>query len=132
MVSKTGIHALKALAVLAGLPEGEFLGAAAIADRIGAPRNYLGKLLQTLSRERLVVGQKGLNGGFRLAEDPGKITLMDVVEPIDHVSRWNGCFLGRKSCCGSKPCQVHENWSQTRDCYLNFLKNTTIRDIADE
>jgi Rrf2 family protein len=131
MISKTGIHALKALAVLAELPEGEYLGAASIAERIDAPRNYLGKLLQTLARENLVEGQKGLNGGFRLAKDPRTITLQDVLEPIDHVSRWNGCFMGRKSCGGDHPCSVHDKWSSARNSYLDFLGGMTIEGIKE-
>ena len=130
MVSKTGIHAIKALALLAELPEGEFMGAAAVADRIGAPPNYLGKLLQTLARNRLVVGQKGLNGGFRLARDADTITLLEVVEPIDRISRWNGCFLGSESCDDAAPCPVHSDWAAVRDHYLGFLRNTVLQDIA--
>jgi DNA-binding IscR family transcriptional regulator len=42
----------------------------------------------------LVQSQKGIGGGFRLARDPGAISLLDVVEPIEHVSRWSGCILG--------------------------------------
>lgn len=131
MISKTGIHALKALAVLASLPDGEYMGAAAIAERIGAPRNYLGKLLQTLARENLVQGQKGLNGGFRLARAPGEISLRDVVEPIDQLSRWKDCFLGRETCGGDHPCPVHHKWGKARDGYLAFLGETTIEEIRE-
>jgi Rrf2 family protein len=131
MVSKTGVHALRAVAVLAGLPPGEYMGAAAIAGRIGAPPNYLGKLLQTLSHHDLVEGQKGLRGGFRLARHAGDITLMDVVDPIDHVSRWNGCFLGNDDCGSGEPCPVHVQWAGVRDSYLDFLRTTVIRDIGE-
>ena len=48
MLSKTGLHTIRALVELAKLPAGEFSGAAAIAVEIDAPKNYLGKLLQTL------------------------------------------------------------------------------------
>ncbi|RJO64794.1 MAG: Rrf2 family transcriptional regulator [Myxococcales bacterium] len=131
MVGKTGLHALKALAALAALGDGEYMGAAAVARQIGAPQNYLGKLLQTLAREGLVVGQKGLNGGFRLAKEARKIPLLDVIEPIEHVSRWNGCFLGRKKCSGTNACAVHSRWEGVRNAYLHFLKETTVADIAD-
>lgn len=131
MISKTSIHALKALAALAEQAEGTYTGAAAIADRIGAPRNYLGKLLQTLSREHLVEGQKGLNGGFRLARPASAIRLIDAIEPIESVSRWKGCFLGRKRCRDDRACALHQKWSRVRDGYLEFLESTTIADISD-
>ena len=59
MISKTGIHAVRAVVALSELPEGAFAGAADIASRIGAPPNYLGKLLKNLAGEGLLESQKG-------------------------------------------------------------------------
>ena len=112
MTSKTGLHAIRALVQLALLPEGEFAGAVSLAKEIDAPSNYLGKLLQSMAREGLVQSRKGARGGFRLARDPEKISLRDVLEPIDHVSRWNGCFLGLPVCSDDAPCGVHERWAE--------------------
>ncbi|MBK7093000.1 MAG: Rrf2 family transcriptional regulator [bacterium] len=98
MISKTGIHALAALTKLATLTNGDYAGASDIADDIGAPRNYLGKLLKTLASNGLLVSQKGFNGGFRLAKDADDISLFDVIEPIDKVSRWGNCFMRSGSC----------------------------------
>ncbi|HAZ14535.1 MAG: hypothetical protein A2X86_15500 [Bdellovibrionales bacterium GWA2_49_15] len=132
MISRTGLHALKALALLSELPEGEYAGAAAIAKEIGAPQNYLGKLLQTLSHVGLVESQKGKGGGFRMAKNAGKTSLYDVIEPIEQVSRWGGCFLGRNKCSSTSPCALHTKWKFTRDTYLNFLKTTTLSEISDK
>lgn len=130
MMSKTSLQAVQALAILAELPDGQFEGAATIAKRIGAAQNYLGKLLQILAREGLVVSQKGLGGGFRLAKDPELITLFEVVDPFEHLSRWKGCFLGRPNCSGESPCALHHKWAPLRDSYLNLLKGTRIADVV--
>lgn len=132
MISKTGIHATLALTLLAQLRPGEYAGAAQIAGEVGAPRNYLGKLLKKLASEGLVESQKGFGGGFRLALSPTKIALYDIVEPIDRVSRWNGCFLGNSRCDGKSPCAVHEQWAEIRERYLRFLKSTTIAQVAEK
>src|SRR3990172_1454146 len=124
MISKTALSVVKALAFLAEQPEGTHVGAATIADKIGAGQNYLGKVLQSLTREGLVESQKGLWGGFRLARDPKQISLYDVVEPIDQVSRWGGCFMGSPQCTAENQCAVHERWGAVRDAYLAFLKET--------
>ncbi len=130
MISKTGIHAALALTFLAGLNPGEYAGAAQIADEVGAPRNYLGKLLKLLGEQGLLDSQKGFGGGFRLAKAPEKISLYDIVEPLDKVSKWNGCFLGRARCSDKAPCAVHEKWSVIREDYLRFLKETTVARLA--
>lgn len=130
MISTTGRHALKALTTLAQLPPGRYAGTADVAKEIGAPRNYLGKLLQALAADGLVTSQKGLGGGFRLARDPAKITLYEVMDHVEHVSRWSGCFLRTGTCSSRTPCAVHARWKETRDSYLSFLQNTTIADLT--
>jgi len=131
-MSKTAIQATLALAVMAELDPGEFAGAAHIAERIGAPRNYLGKMLKQLAAHGLLESQKGLRGGFRLALPARKISLYDIAEPLDRVSRWNGCLLGRAECDEKAPCALHDRWAKIRERYLRFLKSTTVADLADK
>jgi Rrf2 family iron-sulfur cluster assembly transcriptional regulator len=130
MITKSGLHAVRAMVALARLPEGEHAGAARIAREIGAPQNYLGKLLQTLARAGLVHSQTGLGGGFRLAREPQRISLLDVVDPIEHISRWAGCILGHPECSETAPCAIHDRWKAVRDAYLKMLRRTTIADLV--
>jgi Rrf2 family protein len=130
MLSKTGLHAVRAVVALAKLPEGAYGGAARIAQEIGAPQNYLGKLLKSLAEEGVVESQKGLGGGFRLARAAERITLLDIVEPIEHISRWSGCLLGRPECSEINPCAMHDRWKAVRDAYLNMLRRTTIAELV--
>src|SRR5262249_13140948 len=130
VLSKTGLHAVRAVVALARLPEGAYAGAARIAHEIGAPQNYLGKLLKSLAEEGLLESQKGLGGGFRLARAPQDISLFDVVEPIEHISRWSGCILGRPECSEANPCAIHTRWKAVRDTYLRMLQRTTVAELA--
>jgi Rrf2 family protein len=130
MLSKTGLHAVWAVVALAKLPDGVYAGAARIAHDIGAPQNYLGKLLKTLAEEGLVESQKGLGGGFRLARAAEDISLFDIVEPIEHISRWSGCILGRSECSEVNPCAIHNRWKAVRDTYLRMLQRTTIAELV--
>jgi len=118
------------MAVLGRLPTGTYAGAGHVAAEIGAPPNYLGKMLQSLARLGLVESQKGLGGGFRLAKSPREITLFDVVDPSEDFGRWSGCVLGRAECSDLNPCVVHERWKKVRTDYLNLLKRTTIADLV--
>lgn len=130
MISRSGLHAIRALAILASTPGGRSLGTAAIARRIEAPPNYLGKLLRVMGRTGLVRSRKGTGGGFRLARDPSSIRLLDVVEPIDHVARWTTCLLTGSPCSLESPCAVHPRWARVREDYLDLLATTTIADVA--
>lgn len=129
MISKTAAHALNAMAVLAERPD-EFQGAASVAERVGAPQNYLGKILQSLIGSGVVYSRKGMGGGFQLARAPETISLFEIVEPFDRVSRWEGCCLGRDACSSDDPCALHEKWAVIRDAYLKTLKETTLADLV--
>jgi Rrf2 family iron-sulfur cluster assembly transcriptional regulator len=131
VISKSGIQALNAVAVLAELPEGTHLGAAQLARRTGAPENYLGKLLHILARRRLLASQKGFGGGFRLAKPAGSIALMDILQHLEPVERWSGCIMGREECSDHESCALHRQWKGIRDAYLKFLRETSIGDILD-
>lgn len=130
MLSKTGLHAVRAMVALARLPEGAYAGAASLAADIGAPQNYLGKLLRNFAERGLLESQKGLGGGFRLARAAGDITLLDVVEPIEHISRWSGCILGLAACSDSAPCALHERWKAVRNAYVQMLQRTTLAELV--
>ena len=130
MLSKSGTHAVRALILLAELPRNTYAGTVSIAERIDAPRNYLGKILQQLTRTGIVISQKGLGGGFRLGRDPEKIALFDVVEPVERISRWSGCILGQPQCLEDDPCPIHNHWQGVKEAYLKLLTETTIADLA--
>lgn len=130
MISRTGIHAIRALTRLATLDKDEYYGAAALAREIGAPANYLGKLLQSLSSAGLVESRKGAGGGFRLARRARRISLRHVLDPIENVGRWEGCFLGLPRCSDVSPCAVHHEWGPLRDHYLALLSRTTLADLV--
>lgn len=130
MLSTTALYAVRAVSALAHLDDSEYAGAGSIAAGTGAPPNYLSKLLQTLTRHDVVRSRKGMGGGFRLARPAEEISLFEVVEPIDHVSRWNGCFLGNNTCGTDGECRVHRRWSPVRDAYLAMLRDSTVEEIA--
>jgi len=130
VVTQTGLQAIWALVNLAEAPDGAFVGSREVARTIGAPPNYLSKQLQILAREGLVLSQRGSGGGFRLARSPAKITLLDVLAPIDQVHRWDRCVLGLGECSDEAPCLVHDRWAPVRGAYLTLLSELTIADLV--
>jgi Rrf2 family protein len=112
------------MAALRTLEDGFYAGAAQIAARTGSPPNYLGKLLQRLSLAGIVESRKGKTGGFRLARAAREITLFDVLEPLEGVSRIERCILGSPRCTGA--CALHGRWMRIRAAYLRFLHETRL------
>lgn len=130
MVSKTSLYVIRALAALAKVPEDAWLGTAILAQEIDAPVNYLGKLLHVLARERVILSQKGVRGGVRLARPATEISLYEALEPFEDFSRWTECLLGEEE-CPSKPCALNARWEPIRQQVLQFLHETTAADLVE-
>lgn len=130
MISKSGIHALRAVTVLAQLADGQYRHAAAIAAATGSPANYLSKLLHQMARSGLLVSQKGQGGGFRLARAPGDMTVFEFIDAIDDLRVWNRCIFGNEQCSDERPCGLHDHWLPVREAFLNMLKTMSISQLV--
>ena len=56
---------------------------ATVAERRGIPVQFLEQLFSTLRRAGLLVSQRGVKGGYRLARDADQITVLEVVQALD-------------------------------------------------
>ena len=130
MITKTGVYGIRAMLALAQLPEEEFAGAPTIAESIQVPPSYLSKLLQILARAGLVHSQRGVAGGFRLARDPALISLYDIIDPLESIERWSGCFLGNAQCSEESACVMHERWKAVQQAYLGMLRRSTLAELT--
>jgi len=96
MFSQTTEYALRAAVFLADAPDRSHT-AQQIAELTQVPRDYLAKVLRSLSRAGLVLAQRGKHGGFSLTRPPEHITIYDVVEAVDPLPRIRSCPLNLRS-----------------------------------
>ena len=108
--------ALHCAAILAGLPEGHYLPAKALAELHGVPREYLGKALQSLSQAGLVEGTLGPHGGYRLAKAPRAISFLDVVEAVEGKESTFVCTEIRKNNPCRRSCPEASKASDRKSC----------------
>ncbi len=57
---------------------------------------------------------------------------MDIVGPVNPITRWNGCIVGRNECSEIDPCLVRERWKAVKEAYLELLSGTTIAELAEQ
>jgi Rrf2 family protein len=129
VISKSAQYAVCASVELAQLPAGTFATASQIAEACGAPAQYLSKVFEILISRGLVRSQKGLHGGYALARPSGSITLFDIVDPIDQVSRLPKCLLGHAQCSDAASCPVQQRWHEVRDSLTRMLATTTLSEL---
>jgi Rrf2 family transcriptional regulator, iron-sulfur cluster assembly transcription factor len=130
MLSQTAEYALRTVLYLADRRGDGLVGADELARVLGVPRNYLSKTLHRLVRERILASGRGKGGGFRLAIDPGRLTLLEVVEPFDAISAERRCLLGRPACDDRRPCPAHHRWKAVSTQVADFFRRTTVADLC--
>ena len=122
---------LQAVLYLATEEKNELFNARQIADKVKQPKEFVSKVLQTLTSSGIVGSKKGKNGGFFLARSASKIRLIEIVEVIDGVDMFNNCVLGFPGCTSEEPCPVHDVWGVLRDQAYKMLSEQTLEDIKD-
>ncbi len=92
MISRTNEYALRVMVHLAA-QEKKPRGTRQIFEATQVPASYLSKILLALVKAGFVHSQRGPNGGFTLARDPGEISVFDVISAIDPLPRIRTCPL---------------------------------------
>ena len=126
MLSHTAEYALRSVLYLADQGDGASASADELARALSVPRNYLSKTLHRLAREGILGSTRGRGGGFRLAADPRRLTLLQVVEPFDQISAERRCLLGRPACSDRDPCPAHYRWKAVSQQVADFFRRTTV------
>jgi Rrf2 family iron-sulfur cluster assembly transcriptional regulator len=102
-----------------------------IAERTGAPTPFLLKILQQLTRERILRSNKGPTGGFALRIAPADLTLRRIVAIVDGEDEEPRCIAGFSECTDSTPCPMHDSWKPLRSGIMEYLDRTTIAALAE-
>jgi len=134
MFSKACEYALRAVLYISMKSvNGSRLGVPEIAKEIDAPLAFIGKILQTLVRERVISSVKGPNGGFYIDPRSKPIPLDTIVKAIDGSDDvLHTCALGLKECSDRFPCPVHSEIKIYKDRLRKVMKETTVQSLADD
>lgn len=137
MLSNTCKYALRALIYLGKNAESDHrIGIKKISEDLDLSSPFLGKILQNLVKQKLLVSTKGPNGGFALGKKPEQITLWDIVAKVDGEEFFTNCLITLEPCKThdpSKPlCPIHSQYDRLRTEITTFYKETTLAIISND
>lgn len=102
-----------------------------ISEAIESPSAFTSKILQKLSRNKIISADKGPTGGFSMDKVKlEKIKLSSIVNAIDGENIYNDCGLGLKKCNEKMPCPVHNQFKVIREELKKMCEKTTIKSLA--
>ncbi len=130
MFSQTVEYALRAAVYLADHPS-EPRTTRQIAKVTKVPMAYLSKVLQSLARSGIVVSQRGIGGGVRLAHDPDELTILQIVQAVDPIRRINTCPL-KLAAHGARLCPLHRRLDNALASIEKAFGETTLAGLLAE
>ncbi len=102
-------YAIIAITHMAEKPEGELSTAKELAEKFAIPSELMGKVLQLLARQNLIVSEQGVKGGYKVIKPLAAISLKEVlwavsgpVQLVSCVDDDDDCQCDQLSVCNIK------------------------------
>lgn len=124
-------YAIRCVLHLARQPR-RVVPAAEVAAAAQIPPVFLAKILQRLAKAGLVLSQRGVQGGFRLARDPGEINLLDVVAAVQGPVALNRCAATGVHCAFEDACPAHPVWVRLSARLARDLAKHTFKKLVHQ
>ena len=125
---QTAEYALRAVSYIAEHEHAGPVPVPAIAAALGAPQNYLSKILHQLGARAVLRSVRGARGGYCLGMRADRLHLAMIVEPFLAATE-NRCIMGRTRCRDDAPCGAHWRWKEVKDTARAFFADLTVADL---
>ena len=133
MLSNSSKYAIKAVLYLAvHASQNHKVLAKDMSGPTNIPKAYLSKILQELTRHKIVSSMRGPGGGFYLSDDNKETPLLQIVRVIDGDTRLTSCLLSLNECDAEHPCPLHDLVGDTKSNFVKNLEKTTVGNLIED
>jgi Rrf2 family protein len=135
MLSSTCKYGIRAVIFIASRPEQKInTGLREIAEKLNIPQPYLAKILQILSKKKILHSSKGPHGGFTLMVPAAELSLMDIIDAIDGRDFFDSCYITGEKCNFDQPergvCILHNDLRKEKVRLESFFSSKSIEACA--
>jgi len=107
----------------------ELINVNQMAEKTGASKNHLAKVLQRLVKANFLRSSRGPTGGFILKKKPEEITVLAVYEAIEGTIETDGCPM-EQSICPFEKCLMGTIVQKVTDDIVTYFKKQTLKDFV--
>ncbi len=100
-----------------------------IAEKLGVPRHFLGKVMKRIVKEGILNSLKGPYGGFSVNEVTLQTSLIKLVEITGETDKFDSCVLRLRKCNSKNPCPVHHQVLSLKQQWHLLLAGTTVGEL---
>lgn len=133
MVSSRGRYALRVMIDLAEHGGSGYTPMKEVAQRQDISLKYLEKILPLLVAARMVEGQHGKGGGYRLTRTPAEYRVGDILRLTEGDLAPVSCLeCASEACERANSCRTLPMWTELNRRILEYLDSVTISDLMLE
>lgn len=130
MISSRGRYALRVMIDLAEHDDGAYIPMKEVAQRQDISLKYLEKILPQLVAAKLVEGQHGKGGGYRLTRAPENYPIGEILRLTEGDLAPVACLeCGAEACKRTADCRTLPMWSELNRRINDYLDSVTIADL---
>lgn len=130
MVSTKGRYALRVLIDLAENGDGNYIPMKEIVERQNISLKYIERILPSLAKNKLIEGQHGKGGGYRLCRRPKEYTVGEILRLTDGDIIPVSCLECEGAYCDkSAECRTVSMWKQAAVLMNDYFDGITIADL---
>jgi Rrf2 family transcriptional regulator, iron-sulfur cluster assembly transcription factor len=133
VLSKSFGYALRGILYMAAVQEEKkHIQLQEIAEKLDAPRYFLGKVMKRLSKQGIIDSTKGHAGGYTLNDNTLSTPVMAIVSLIEGEELFNTCVIGFKKCNEHNPCPLHHQVVTAKNQMIKIFNETKIGDLLKD
>lgn len=133
MLSTKGRYAVMAMVDLATQTTEKPVALAMIAERQEIPLAYLEQIFAKLKRANIVASNRGPGGGYRLAREADRISIMQIIYASEEDMTMTRCGGSDKPGCmqsNKARCLTHDLWEGLEQQIEHYLESLSLADVC--
>jgi len=128
-ISQTSKNAIRILSYLAKTDNK--ISTEQIASHLKISVKNVRKIIFLLLKAGFVNSIQGKNGGYFLVYQPQDIYIIQIIEAIDGLEKYNQCIFGYEECNEQNPCPLHYEWIKIKAKFMNFISSVNLEKIIE-
>ena len=130
-ISTRGRYALRVMIDLAEHNTGAYIPLKEIAGRQDISEKYLEGIIVTFSKAGYLIGQRGKDGGYRLAREPEQYTVGEVLRLVEGDLAPVACLAQEINTCPHREeCRTIDMWERFKQVTDSFFDGITLSDLC--
>ena len=127
LITRNTDYALRAICYIA--KQGKVVTVTELVKVLGVPRPFMRKILQRLSKEKILKSYRGQSGGFKLKFLPEKIFIVQIMRIFQGQVGLSECFLKKNICPNRGRCILRKKILLIEHNVLRQLKQINIASL---